>query len=114
MAAKTGPKPEYATPQQIATLSDSPAAATERRQCIHCHMVWDFRRDPKDVGGKSWGFRMKKPSPASSQKNHMRWIVMAQSKVFMTINYAVMVEVQKALTGYRLKLQYDSRALRAS
>ena len=44
----------------------------------------------------------------------MRWIVMAQSKVFMTINYAVMVEVQKTLTGYRLKLQYDSSALRAS
>lgn len=36
---------------------------------------------------------------------------MAQSKVFMTINYAVMVEVQKTLTGYRFKLQYDSRAL---
>lgn len=35
---------------------------------------------------------------------------MAQSKVFMTINYAVMVEVQKTLTGYRFKLQYDSRA----
>jgi hypothetical protein len=41
----------------------------------------------------------------------MRWIVMAQSKVFMTINYALMVEVQKTLTGYRFKLQYDSRAL---
>jgi hypothetical protein len=41
----------------------------------------------------------------------MRWIVMAQSKVFMTINYAVMVEVQKTLTGHRLKLQWDSRAL---
>ena len=36
---------------------------------------------------------------------------MAQSKVFMTINYAVMVEVQKTLTGYRFKLQWDSRAL---
>lgn len=35
---------------------------------------------------------------------------MAQSTVFMTINYAVMVEVQKTLTGYRFKLQYDSRA----
>lgn len=36
---------------------------------------------------------------------------MAQSKVYMTINYALMVEVQKTLTGYRFKLQYDSRAL---
>jgi hypothetical protein len=44
----------------------------------------------------------------------MRWIVMAQSKVFMTINYAVMVEVQKTLTGYRFKLQYDSRTLSAA
>lgn len=35
---------------------------------------------------------------------------MAQSKVFMTINYAVMVEVQKTLAGYRFKLQYDGRA----
>lgn len=38
---------------------------------------------------------------------------MAQSKVFMTINYAVMVEVQMTLTGYRFKLQYDSRAFTA-
>ena len=36
---------------------------------------------------------------------------MAQSKLFMTINYAIMVEVQKTLPGYRFKLQYDSRAL---
>lgn len=43
----------------------------------------------------------------------MRWLVMAQSKVYMTINYAVMIEVQKTATGYRFKLQYDSRALNA-
>lgn len=36
---------------------------------------------------------------------------MTQIKVFTTINYALMVEVQETLTGYRLKLQYDSRAL---
>ena len=36
---------------------------------------------------------------------------MAQSKVFMTINYALMVEVQKVSVGHRLKLQWDSRAL---
>lgn len=29
----------------------------------------------------------------------------------MTINYALMVEVQKTISGYRFKLQYDSRAL---
>lgn len=43
----------------------------------------------------------------------MRWLVMAQSKVFMVVNYAVMLEVQKTSTGgYRFKVQYDSRALR--
>lgn len=41
----------------------------------------------------------------------MRWIVMAQSKVYMTIPYAVMAEIQKTSPGYRVKLQYDSRAL---
>ena len=41
----------------------------------------------------------------------MRWLVMAQSKTYMTINYALMVEVQKTHTGHRLKIQWDSRAL---
>lgn len=37
---------------------------------------------------------------------------MAQSKVYMAVNYAVMLEVQKTVTGgYRYKVQYDSRAL---
>ncbi|KAI9654957.1 MAG: NRPS [Bathelium mastoideum] len=59
-------------------------------------------------------FQPFEPAPAGAQANHMRWIVMAQSKVFMTINYAVMVEVQKTLTGHRFKLQWDSRALDGS
>jgi hypothetical protein len=41
----------------------------------------------------------------------MRWIVMAQSKTYMTINYTLMLEVQKTHTGYRVKCQWDSRAL---
>lgn len=41
----------------------------------------------------------------------MRWIVMAQSKTFITVNYALMVEVQKTFTGHRIKCQWDSRAL---
>jgi hypothetical protein len=41
----------------------------------------------------------------------MRWIAMAQSKVLMTINHALMVEVQKISKGYRLKVQWDSRAM---
>ncbi|KAI0165441.1 hypothetical protein GGR52DRAFT_575533 [Hypoxylon sp. FL1284] len=49
------------------------------------------------------------PPPPGTKVNHMRWVVMAQSKVFMNVNYALMVEVQKTATGYRLKLQWDSR-----
>ena len=43
----------------------------------------------------------------------MRYLVLARSKVYMVINYAVMLEVQKTSLpgGYRVKLQYDSRAL---
>ena len=50
------------------------------------------------------------PVPTGTKVNHMRWVVLAQSKIFMTINYALMVEVQRTLTGYRLKLQWDSHA----
>jgi len=50
------------------------------------------------------------PVPPGAAVNHMRWVVMAQSKVFMVVNYALMVEVQKTPAGYRLKLQWDSRA----
>lgn len=50
------------------------------------------------------------PPPAGAKINHMRWVVMALSKVFMNVNYALMVEVQKTAKGYRLKLQWDSRA----
>lgn len=41
----------------------------------------------------------------------MRWIVMAQSKAYMTINYSLMLEVQKTHTGHRVKCQWDSCAL---
>lgn len=56
-------------------------------------------------------FQPFEPAPATAKPDHMRWIVMAQSKVFMTINYALMVEVQKTVQGHRFKLQWDSRAL---
>lgn len=53
------------------------------------------------------------PPSAPADINHMRYIVLARSKVYMVINYAVMLEVQKTSLsdGYRVKLQYDSRAL---
>lgn len=56
-------------------------------------------------------FQPFEPAPATAKPDPMRWIVMAQSKVFMTINYALMVEVQKTATGHRFKLQWDSKAL---
>lgn len=56
-------------------------------------------------------FQPFEPSPATAAPDHMRWIVMAQSKVFMSINYAVMLEVQKTTTGHRFKLQWDGRVL---
>lgn len=56
-------------------------------------------------------FQPFQPSPATAEPDHMRWIVMAQSKVFMSINYALMVEVQKTAKGHRFKLQWDGRAL---
>ena len=55
-------------------------------------------------------FQPFEPAKPGMTVNHMRWLVMAQSKVFMIVNYALMVEVQKTVNGYRLKLQWDSNA----
>ncbi|GME52113.1 putative nonribosomal peptide synthase protein [Neofusicoccum parvum] len=52
------------------------------------------------------------PFDPAARSDAPRWLVMAQSRpIYMTVNYALMVEVQKTLTGYRLKLQWDGRAL---
>lgn len=42
LAGKQGPPPEYATPRAIPGLAERPAAANERKACIHCHMVKEF------------------------------------------------------------------------
>lgn len=42
LAAKTGQPAEYRHPPEIPGLEDRPAAATERQQCIHCHMVKEY------------------------------------------------------------------------
>jgi len=42
LAAKTGAKPQYATPREIPGLTDRPPAATVRQECIHCHMVKEY------------------------------------------------------------------------
>ncbi|KAL2201513.1 hypothetical protein P885DRAFT_27215 [Corynascus similis CBS 632.67] len=52
------------------------------------------------------------PAPAQQdeQRRHMRWIVMAMSKVTMYVNYAIMFEVFKDREGaHRLKMGYDAR-----
>jgi hypothetical protein len=52
LATKTGPKPEYATPTEIPGLTDKPAKAATRQQCIHCHMVKEFALRAKWEAGK--------------------------------------------------------------
>ncbi|KAH6658496.1 hypothetical protein BKA67DRAFT_591458 [Truncatella angustata] len=47
--------------------------------------------------------------PAQGEQDHMRWIVMAMSKVTMFVNYSIMFEVFKDVQGNKLKLQYDAR-----
>ncbi|KAI9716367.1 MAG: NRPS [Candelaria pacifica] len=54
------------------------------------------------------------PPPQVDQNDmsqHMRWIVMAMSCNRMYFNYAFMCEVFKAPDGYKVKFQFDSRAL---
>jgi hypothetical protein len=48
--------------------------------------------------------------PAPAEQDHMRWIVMAMSKVTMYVNYAIMFEVFKDVNGgHKLKMGYDTR-----
>jgi hypothetical protein len=42
LAKKTGKAAEYARPELTPGLKDRPRKATERQQCIHCHMVKEF------------------------------------------------------------------------
>ncbi|KAL1962638.1 hypothetical protein VTN77DRAFT_9352 [Rasamsonia byssochlamydoides] len=55
-------------------------------------------------------FQPFEPAVVGEQQEHMRWIVMAMSKVTMFVNYAIMFEVFKDVQGHKLKLQYDERA----
>ena len=52
LAAKTGPKPQYATPTEIPGLTEKPTKAATRQQCIHCHMVKEFALRAKWEAGK--------------------------------------------------------------
>lgn len=52
LAAKTGQQPEYDLPTQIPGLTDKPAAATVRQECIHCHMVKEFALRAKWEAGR--------------------------------------------------------------
>lgn len=58
-------------------------------------------------------FQPFEPAAPGENDEHMRWIVMAMSKVTMFVNYAVMFEVFKDVQGNRLKMQYDARLFTA-
>nr|POF21863.1 nonribosomal peptide synthetase 7 [Quercus suber] len=90
-----------------ATFWDTAAAGT-----VGLTSIYEALGQDRQVYGAKvlYCFQPFEPAPAGAT-DVMRWIVMAQSKVLMTINYALMVEVQKTLKGYRLKVQWDSRAI---
>jgi predicted metalloprotease with PDZ domain len=52
LAAKSGPEPEYEVPTQVPGLTEKPAAANVRQECIHCHMVKEFALRAKWETGK--------------------------------------------------------------
>ena len=52
LAAKTGPKPEYRTPNEIPGLNEKPLKAVARQECIHCHMVKEFAMRARWEAGK--------------------------------------------------------------
>jgi hypothetical protein len=52
LTAKTGPKAEYRAANEIPGLGDRPAVATERKNCIHCHMLKEFALRAKWEEGK--------------------------------------------------------------
>lgn len=91
-----------------ATFWDTTQAGT-----VGIHDIYEaLRRDRQAHSAKMlFCFQPFEPAPKTAKVDAMRWVVMAQSKVFMTINYALMVEVQKTSDGHRFKLQWDSRAL---
>jgi hypothetical protein len=52
LAAKTGPAPEYARPEETPGLTDKPHKATTRQECIHCHMVKEYALRAKWEAGR--------------------------------------------------------------
>jgi hypothetical protein len=52
LAGKRGARPEYSSARAIPGLGDKPPVATERRNCIHCHMVKEYALRAKWEQGK--------------------------------------------------------------
>jgi hypothetical protein len=52
LAAKRGAAGAYRRPTEIPGLTEKPAVAVERQQCIHCHMVKEFAIRAKWEAGK--------------------------------------------------------------
>ncbi len=52
LAGKTGKSAEYKTPSEIPGLTDKPAKAMTRQNCIHCHMVKEYALRAKWEAGQ--------------------------------------------------------------
>lgn len=80
---------------------------------VGLHDIYDALGKNRNVNSAKllYCFQPFNPAPRGSTPDHIRWVVMAQSQVFMKINYALMVEVQKTVQGHKLKFQWDRRVL---
>jgi predicted metalloprotease with PDZ domain len=52
LAGKVGPPSPYKRPTEIPGLTEKPARATVRQECIHCHMVKEYALRAKWEAGK--------------------------------------------------------------
>jgi len=52
LAGKRGPQPQYTSANQIPGLTDRPAVASVRQNCVHCHMLKEFALRAKWEAGK--------------------------------------------------------------
>lgn len=79
--------------------------------------IYGQDRDAAGAAKLLFVFQPFAPAAVGAKPDPMSWLVMkAQQKIYMVMNYALAIEVQKTLNeegkqGYRLKVQWDSRGL---
>ncbi|KAF4539078.1 putative nonribosomal peptide synthase [Lasiodiplodia theobromae] len=79
--------------------------------------IYGAERDAAGAAKLLFVFQPFAPAPVGAKPDPISWLVMkAQQKIYMVMNYALAIEVQKTLSeegkqGYRLKVQWDSRGL---